>query len=212
LPNETDPLVSDRSEEKKNEKTSAALFIGTNGLSIENPDRPVLDVLHTILSGAGNPVGRLFEALRGGHEDLVYVVGSFPFYGINAGYFGTITQTSLENLDRVQNILLENLKRLKDEPISEDELAKGKNLLLVAHRMGLETLEAQARSAAVNEVLQLGWDYDKRYGPLVEAVTAQDIQRLAGELFGHFLIVRTLPANPAQPLPQPDQTTAEPPR
>ncbi len=198
--NDTEPLVADRTVEKKNEKTSAALFIGTNGLALDSEKRPVLDVLNTILSGAGTPSGRLFEGLRGGREDLVYVVGSFPFYGRNAGYFGVITQTTMGNLERVREVILQNLERLRQERVSEEELKVAQNMLVTAHHMQLERLAARAQSAAVNEVLGLGWDYDQKYPRLVQEVQAQQIQDLAKALFAHTLIVKTLPENPVETL------------
>jgi len=196
-------LKSDRVKERKNEKTSAGLFIGTNGLAITNPEKPVLDVLNAVLSGAGGPMGRLFESLRGGNEDLVYVVGSFPFYGIHAGYFAAITQTTFGNLDKVQTSILANLERLREEPVSEAELKTAKNMLLTAHRMNLESPALQARSAALDEVLGLGYDYDERYDELIEAVTAEQIQNLARKLFTNTLIVRTLPERPVEILSVP---------
>jgi zinc protease len=199
-PEETHPLKADRTVEKKNEKTNCALFLGTDGMSLNNPRRPVLDMLDAVLSGTGYPGGRLFEALRGGKEDLVYVVGAFPFYGIRAGFFGVITQTTLKNLERVQEIVLSNLKRLSEEPVPTQELQNAKDMMSTMHQLGLETLGAQARSAAVNEVLGLGWDYDQRYTGLIKAVTAEEIQDLARELFAKTLITRTVPEHPEEVL------------
>lgn len=202
---ETQSLTADRSVEKKNEKTSAALMIGTNGLDIDSERRPVLDVINTILSGAGTPSGRLFESLRGGQEDLVYLVGSFPFYGKNAGYFGVITQTTLDNLEKVQRIILQNLQRLQTEPVSAEELKIAKNILLTAHQMDQEGVSSQAQSAAVNETLGLGWDYDGKYQELIEQVRIDDIQKLAKELFTNSLVVRIIPERPVEALPIPVQ-------
>lgn len=210
LPNpqsETSPLKIDRTVEKKNEKSSSALLVVTNGLSVKDSDRPVLDVMDAVLSGAGNPGGRLFDALRGGKEDLVYVVGAFPFYGIKAGYFAVITQTTLVNLEKVQGIILENLRRLREEPVSTNELETAKNMIATAHRMGLESLDAQAQSAVVNEVLGLGWDYDQKYVGLIQAVTPQDVQRVSKELLTHALIVRTIPEKPVEILAPPPQAS-----
>lgn len=204
-PLEVHPLKSDRSVEKKNEKTSSALLIGTNGVSIDSSDRPVLDVMDAILSGAANPAaGRLFQALRGGAEDLVYVVGAFPFYGVKAGFFGVITQTTLANLDKVQGIILENFRRLCEEPVSPEEIEKAKNMVITSHRMGLESQDAQAMSTVVNEVLGLGWEYDRKYIQLIQGVKVEDVQRVARRLLPNTLIVRTVPEKPVEiltPLP-----------
>ncbi|MEN6484894.1 MAG: pitrilysin family protein [Syntrophobacteraceae bacterium] len=202
LQEETRPLAADATVEKKNEKTSSALFIGTNGLALDSSDRVVLDVLDAVLSGGSHPGGRLFEALRG-KDDLVYVVSAFPFYGVKAGYFGVITQTTMGKLDRVQNTILENLRKLVIEPVPADELETAKNVILTSHQLGRESLDAQAQSDALNEVLGLGWDYDRKYAELIRGVDAASVQRLAKELFSKTLIVRTLPENPVEIMAQP---------
>ncbi len=203
LPNETSQLKEKGLVEIKNEKNSAALFIGANGLDLSDPRRPALDVISSVLSGGGSTAGRIFEALRGGQTNLVYTVHAFSFVGKNAGYFGVITQTTMGNLGKVQDIISANLKRLADEPVPKAELEKAKESLLVGQKLGRETLDAQASSAALNEVLGLGWDYDSRYPEMIRAVTAEQIQTLARELFANTLTARTLPEHPVEILASP---------
>lgn len=201
-PDETHPLTAVRTVEKKNEKSSSALFIGANGIDIHNPKRPVMDVMDAIVAGASYPGGRLFEALRG-KEDLVYLVSAFPFYGKRAGYYGVITQTTMANLDKVQNIILDNLKELAQAPVSETELAMAKDMLLTARELDMENLATQARSAAVNEALGLGWKHDQYYSDSIRAVTAKEVQDLAREIFAGAIIARTIPERPVEILAQP---------
>ncbi|MGV8074856.1 MAG: M16 family metallopeptidase [Syntrophobacteraceae bacterium] len=196
-PDETRRIASSQTVEKKNEKSSAALFIGANGIDINDPRRPVMDVLDALLAGASYPGGRLFEALRG-KENLVYVVSALAFSGKKAGYFGVITQTTLANLDKVQKIILENLRELSDNPVPATEIATAKDMLLISRGLGMESLAAQAKSAAVNEVLDLGWKYDLQYPELIRAVTVEEVQKLAKEIFANTLIVRTLPEHPVE--------------
>lgn len=200
LPDETQQIKKDRLIEVKNEKNSAALLIGTNGMDVNNAARPVLDVLASVLSGQG---GRIFDALRGGDKDLVYTVHALPFYGKNAGFFGVITQTTMGNLDKVQRIIMANLKKLANEPVPQAELARAKESLIVGQKLGKESLDNQAASAALNEVLGLGWDYEKGYSDLVRAVTARQIRDMAKKLFAHTLIARTLPERPVEILASP---------
>jgi zinc protease len=201
-PNETQPLTTSRTVEKKTEKTSASLFVGTNGLDIGSERRPALDVLDAVLAGASYPGGRLFEALRGGQEDLVYIVGATTFYGKKAGYFGVITQTTLGNLDKVQNVILGHLKRIQDEPIPSSELETARDMILTMHHLDRESLSSQAVNAAVDEVLGMGWDYEKRYPELIRKVTAEEVQQLARELFANTLVVRAIPEKPVEALPR----------
>jgi len=202
-PDETHQISADRTIDKKNEKSSAALLIGANGLAIDSPDRPVLDVLDAVLAGTSYPGGRLFEALRGGKKDLVYTVGAFPFYSKNAGFFGVITQTTLGNLDKVQKVILDHLHRIAREPVPAQELATAKDMILTMRRIELESSDAQSQSAAVNEVIGLGWQFDQHYPDLIQAVTADQVLRLAKQLLAHFLIIRTIPEHPVEILTPP---------
>jgi zinc protease len=189
--------------EVKNEKSSAGLFIGANGISVNDSERPVLDVLTSILSGGGSPAGRIFDSLRGGDQNLVYTVSTFPFYGKNAGYFGVLTQTTSANLPMVEEIILHDLKQLTEEPVPESELEKAKETMIVELKLGRETLGNQASEAALDEVLGLGWDYGQRYPDLIRAVKADQIRDLARRLFAHNLIARTLPERPTEILDTP---------
>ena len=200
---ETHQITDNRTVEIKNEKNSAGLFIGSNGLGINNSERPVLDVLTSVLSGGGSPAGRIFDSLRGGDQNLVYTVSTFPFYGKNAGYFGVITQTTMANLPKVEEIIEQNLKRLADELVPDSELEKAKETLLVELKLGRETLSGQASDAALNEVLGLGWDYSQHYPDLVKAVSANQIKDMARKLFAHTMIARTLPEHPTEILAAP---------
>ena len=203
MPDETHRIGENRTVEIKNEKNSSGLFIGTNGLDINNAERPVLDVLTSVLSGGGSPAGRIFDSLRGGEQNLVYTVSTFPFYGKNAGFFGVLTQTTMANLPKVEEVIQQNLKRLKDEPVPQSELEKAKETMLVGLKLARETLSSQASDAALNEVLGLGWDYSQRYPDLVKAVTANQVRDLARRLFTNTLIARTLPERPVEILASP---------
>ncbi|MGA2402869.1 MAG: pitrilysin family protein [Syntrophobacteraceae bacterium] len=203
MSDETHQIGDNRMVEIKNEKNSAALFIGTNGLSINNSERPVLDVLTSVLSGGGSPAGRIFDSLRGGDQNLVYTVNTFPFYGKNAGYFGVLTQTTMANLRKVEEIILQDLKRLTDVPVPDSELEKAKETMLVGLKLSRETLSSQASDAALNEVLGLGWDYSRQYPDLIKAVGADQIRDMARRLFAHTLIARTLPEHPTEILATP---------
>ncbi len=203
MPDETHQISENRQVEIKNEKNSAGLFIGSNGIDVNDSKRPVLDVLTSILSGGGSPAGRVFDSLRGGDQNLVYTVSTFPFYGKNAGYFGILTQTTAANLPKVEEIILRDLKQLTEEPVSESELEKAKETMIVELKLGRETLGNQASEAAVNEVLGLGWDYGQRYPDLIRAVNADQIRDLARKLFAHNLIARTLPERPTEILDTP---------
>jgi len=205
LKEEISNLVQDRRAEKMNDKSSAALFIGFNGMTLCDPDRPVLDVIDAVLSGIGYPSGWLHEALRGGDRSLVYYVHAYPQYGIDGGYFGVITQTTMANYQEVLDIISEMVRRIQQEAVTDEELELAKQMVITMHDLGLETNASQAFSAAVSEALGLGYDWDQRYRDLIERVTREDVQRVARRVLKHRLIASTIPRNPVEAVIPPER-------
>jgi len=198
LKEETSNLIQDRRVEKMNDKSSAALFIGFNGMTLFDGDRPVLDVIDAILSGIGYPGGWLHEALRGGDQSLVYYVHAYPHLGVDGGYFGVITQTTMANYGKVLDVVLKMVRKIQEEPVTDEELDLAKRIIITMHDLGLETNASQAYSAAVSEALGLGFDWDQRYRDLIEGVTKDDVQRVARRVFHHHLIATTVPQKPVE--------------
>jgi len=205
LKEETSNLAQDRRVERMNDKLSAAIFVGFNGMTLFDTDRPVLDVIDAILSGIGYPSGWLHEALRGGDRSLVYYVHAYPNYGIDGGYFGVITQTTMANYQEVLGIISEKVRRIQEESVTDEELKLAKQMVITMHDLGLETNASQAFSAAVSEALGMGYDWDQRYRDLIQRVTKEDVQRIARRVFKHCLIATTIPRNPVEAVIHPER-------
>lgn len=190
---ETDNINRDKYFTKTNHKTSAAIFVGYNGMTLSDEDRPVADVIDAVISGIGYPSGWLHDALRGGKQSLVYYIHAYPSYGVDGGYFGALAQTTPANYDTVLATIKKMFKRIQKRKIDREILEQAKSMCITMHQMSLETNDAQARSAAVNELLGLGYEYDRHYPDMIRAVTAADVQRVAKSLFRHALTVTTQP-------------------
>ena len=199
------PLTRSEHIETRTDKVSAAIYLGTNGITVDDPERPTLDVIDAVLSGIGYPSGWLHEALRGGNQSLVYVIHAFPSFSIDGGHFGIVTQTTMANYEKVLEIILEKLQKIQQQPLNTEELAAAKDMVVTMHEMSLETNDAQARSAAVNEVLGLGYDWDARYPKLVEQVSAEDVLTVARRLFKYHLLVSAIPQKPVEAIIPPEQ-------
>jgi zinc protease len=190
---ETDNVGEDETFETFNEKTSTAIFFGYNGLTLDDKDTPVVDVVDAVISGIGYPSGWLHDALRGGEQNLVYFVHAHPAFGIDGGYFGIVTQTAPENYEQVLKIVLEKMALVRQSEVDTKTLELAKNMCITMHELGLQTIAAQATSAALNEVLGLGYDYNSQYPALIDKVNAEDVLRVTRKLFAHHLIVTTKP-------------------
>ena len=199
------PLTADRRLEEKTAKVSAGIFLGTGGVSVTDPERPVLDVIDAVLSGISYPSGWLHEALRGGDRSLVYVVHGFPAYGIDSGHFGIVAQTTMSNYPEVVRIILEKLRKIQQQPLEPQELEVARNMCITMHEMGLETNAGQAAGATVNEVLGLGFDWDRRYPEQIRQVQAEDVLRVARRLFQHHLLVSAIPERAVEAVIPPEQ-------
>ncbi len=192
---ETQNIEEDESFVTFNEKTSAAILVGYNGLSLGHADCPVVNVIDSIVSGIGYPGGWLHDALRGGEKSLVYYVHAYPAFGIDGGYFGIMTQTTPDNYDEVLQIVLDKITLLLQDKVDAKTLQQAKDVCITMHEIGLQTVAAQAAGAALNEILGLGYDYEKKYPELINNVSASDVLRVAKELFSHHLVVSTKPSD-----------------
>jgi zinc protease len=190
---ETQNVVQDETFEVLNEKTSAAILVGYNGLTLADQDRPVVDVLDAIVSGIQYPSGWLHDALRGEDKSLVYMVHAYPAFGIDGGYFGIMAQTTLDNYEEVLKIILDNIALIQNMEVDSKTLERAKTMCITTHEISLETIASQASSAAVNEILGLGYDYDAKYPGLIQRASAADVLRVAKKLLSHHLIVTTKP-------------------
>jgi zinc protease len=190
---ETENIVEDEAFEVVNEKTSAAMLVGYNGMTITDRDRPVVDVIDAVISGIRYPSGWLQDALRGGDRSLVYVVHAYPSFGVDGGYFGIVAQTTLNNYDAVLDAIESKMALIQQEELAPEELDRAKAMCITAHELGMETIAAQASIAATCEILGLGYDYARLYPGFIKSVSAAEVLRVAKRLFSHHLIVSTKP-------------------
>ena len=188
-------IHSDEQFEVINEKSSCAVFVGFNGMTITDEDVPVVNVLDAIISGIGYPSGWLHDGLRGGEESLVYYVHAYPAFGIDGGYFGVIAQTTIENYDKVLKTILEKIDLIKGKKVDTQTLDRAKNMCITMNELGLQTIASQGSNAALNEIIGLGSNYDSVYPSLIKKVTADDVLRIAKKLFSHHLITATKPSD-----------------
>ncbi|MEA3359138.1 MAG: pitrilysin family protein, partial [Thermodesulfobacteriota bacterium] len=188
-------IHNDEQFEVINEKSSCAVFVGFNGMTITDKDVPVVNVLDAIISGIGYPSGWLHDGLRGGEKSLVYYVHAYPAFGVDGGYFGVIAQTTIENYDKVLKTILEKIGLIKSKEVDIQTLNRAKNMCITMNELGLQTIAAQGSNAALNEIIGLGSNYDSVYPSLIKKVTADDVLRVAKKLFSHHLITATKPSD-----------------
>ncbi|MFZ9887286.1 MAG: M16 family metallopeptidase, partial [Myxococcota bacterium] len=172
------PLAAPRTARLVRDRAQAHIVLGYRGLSLNDPDRHALELLCSVLSGQG---GRLFLELRD-RQSLCYTVNAFSVEGIEPGSFTVYMGTSPEKVPQAIEGIDRMLAALCDEGITAAELARAQRYLVGTHDIGLQRLGARAATTALNELYGLGWDAHLGYAGRVEAVTLDDIRRVAQRL------------------------------
>jgi predicted Zn-dependent peptidase len=158
----------------------AHLLLGSRGLSAQDPRRTALSVLNTVLGGGMS--SRLNQNIREKYG-FCYNVYSFANMHSDAGDLGVYMGTDPARLDRAKTLIFRELDRLKEKPISDRVLGQARNQVKGSIMLGLENMS--------NRMMRLGRQelYYGRYFSLddmieqIEAVTPDDVQNLAIELF-----------------------------
>ena len=171
-----DPPLTERLERRlRKERAQAHLVLGFTGLTVDDPDRCVLDVLSQLLAGQG---GRLFLELRD-KQSLAYSVSAVNVEGIAPGFFSVYIATAPEKLEDAQRGMLEELERLVESAPSDDELARAQRYLVGSHAIDAQRNSNHAAHVALDSLYRLGPEAHYEYADQVHAVTTQDVLRVA---------------------------------
>ncbi len=158
------------------------LEVGYHVPQTAHPDHYALEVLQTILFFGQS--SRLYLRLVDRDQLALSVEGGMKF-AIDPTLFNIFVQPK-ENvpLERVEAALYEELDRVKDEPVTDRELRKARNVLLAGFYRQLKTVDGKAHALG-NYELFLG-DYHKLFDAVgeYEKVTSNDVKRVARQYFG----------------------------
>ena len=156
----------------------ASLALGNLGIDRTNPDRYAIDLMDLILGGSGFS-SRIMDRVRT-DEGLAYSVGtSFPTSWPITGPFRATAQTKNENVPRAVTVILEEVERIRREPVSPDELARARQAIENSY-----LFRFSSRFTTVVQLMRLEFDGEPAdyYETLLDryrAVTVADIQRVA---------------------------------
>jgi zinc protease len=156
----------------------AQVLVGVPGPSLTDPDRYPMAVLDAVIDDAGR---RLFTEIRD-RRGLAYSVGASNISLTDTGVWVASAGVDPENADLVTDLILAEMRRLRDEPVTAQELDEAKSYLEGRSVLGLETNLGQARRFASQEALGVR-EPIAQYLAAIRAVTADDVQRVANRYF-----------------------------
>jgi len=141
-----------------------------------HPDYAAVKVLTTALGGG--MAGRLFTEVRD-KQGLAYSTGGAYPSRLGPGVLYMQLGTAPANQARAEAAMLGELERIRRDPVNPGELNRAKAYLLGQFALDRRTNARLAWYDAFFEVLGVGPDFADRYTRDVEAVTADDLLRVA---------------------------------
>jgi predicted Zn-dependent peptidase len=176
---ETPPKVESAIRFKEKDIEQVHLVMGTVALPEGHPDRYVSYIFNTILGG--NLSSRLFQVIRE-ERGLAYSVFSGLSAYRDAGNLSIYAATSPRNAPQVVELVLSELRRIKQEPVSQDELRRAKDHLRDNILLGMEGTGSRMFQLARHEMcFGRHLSLDEILGG-VERVSQDDVLRLATEM------------------------------
>lgn len=164
----------------KAELEQSHVVIGTPSVSLVSDKLYTANLLSVILGGGMS--SRLFQSIRE-ELSLAYSVlaGITPFK--DCGYLTIYAGTSTDQIEETIEATMAELRRVKQEPIGEEELQLNKDQLKAVVRLNLESSSSRMSALAQQEM-----NFGRFISPdeviaKIEAVTTQGMQQMAGEIF-----------------------------
>src|SRR6266851_1384448 len=168
------------------------LCLGVPSHPISHEKRYVSYVLNTVLGGGMS--SRLFQKIRE-EQGLVYSIYSDLSPYRDTGCLMVNAGTSVESARKVVDSVLAEFRDLKNSPLPQEELRRAKDQLKGNLMLGLESSTARMSNLARQAMY-----FDKFFtldeiSAQIEAVTAEEVSRMADELFQTERIAITILGN-----------------
>jgi zinc protease len=158
-------------------KTQADLVLGSVGLRRSDPDYYALNIGDLIFGRLGL-FGRLGANVRD-KQGLAYYVYSGVEANLGAGPWAVHAGVNPQNLDRAIEGIIAEIKRLRSEAVTQDELDEARDFLTGSLALRLETNDGVAAILGDIELFNLGLDYLQRYPGIICAITSEQILAVA---------------------------------
>jgi zinc protease len=160
------------------DRAQTALALLFPGPTREDARRFSAEMIASVASGLG---GRFFDELRD-KRSLCYTVHAFSTERRLAGTFGVYIATSPGQEDEARDGLLAEFRRLRDEPVSAEELTRAQT-----YAMGTHAIRQQNGGAVLADIIDAflfgSLAELESYEPSVRAVTAASMQSVARDFF-----------------------------
>src|SRR5207248_61985 len=173
------PLSKPETVESRKDKAEGVIMVGFRGASLSSPDRYALELIDEASSDLGS---RFFVRIRE-QMGLAYYVGASQMQGLVPGLFLFYLGTDPQKIEKVKTALLDEINRLAAEGLTQVELGRAKKKLLGQMQIANQSNDSFGYMAALDELYGLGFAHHQTLEREVEAITLQDVKRVAVKYF-----------------------------
>lgn len=174
----------------KPDANQAHIIKGWRVGSVDSEDYPALILLNIIL-GASGLSSRLFLELRD-KKGLAYVVRSSYEVMLNSASFSIYIATEPKNIKVSLDGFNEEINKIKQVLVSDEELENAKNNILGKWAFSFETNSQQACNYAHYGILGLGFDFNEKTKERVRLVTSEQLRNCANKYFNDKFVLSIL--------------------
>jgi len=166
--------------EQKKELEQAHLVLAAPWPDAKHEDRYAASLLASVVGGGTS--SRLWQTIRE-ERGLAYSVGAGGSTFSDVGVFNIYAGTSPKQLNEVLDLSLAEMSRVVNEIVPDEELKLAKDQALSSILLGLESSSARVSALARQEIIHGRRITPEEIMEKIEAVKAEDLQRVAQEYF-----------------------------
>jgi predicted Zn-dependent peptidase len=150
--------------------------MGSLGIPARSEDRYAMAALNNVLGGGMS--SRLFQEVRE-KRGLAYAVYSYHQGYSDAGAIKTYVGSTTGNVEEAVKVIVEQLGRVREESVDEEELERTKQQLKSSTLLALESTSARMNRVGRSVITGAELLTPEEISARIEAVTQDDILRLA---------------------------------
>jgi predicted Zn-dependent peptidase len=161
---------------EKRELEQVHLCLGARGYPQQVEERYAAALLNTVLGGGMS--SRLFQRVRE-QEGLVYAIASYHNAYLHGGYEAVYAACAPKNVRRVLDSTLAEMRKMRNEGVTAEELADAK-----LHLKGSILLSLESTTSRMSGIARQEYYFGRQFTPdeiieHIDAVTLDDIKRVA---------------------------------
>jgi len=174
------------------DKNQAVLMIGFQGPTMKDDDRQGMHIATSVLGSSLS--GRMFNKIRDTFGQS-YTLGAGHTPGIDTGLVEFYVGTSAEDIDKVEEVLLAEIRDIAENGVTEGELSDSKAYSKGRYKTQLDTSAAFSALVTFDELYGFGHDYYKGYDQRIDEVTNEDVKRVVQKYLNisNAVVIKLLP-------------------